>query len=114
MVAVPRHPNFRLLAAMNPATDAGKRDLPAPLRNRFTEVGTLPTVNLHCVMKFLCLSSRKKEKHHMLHCVPQALHSGSSPIALKNWVLCMLLHEIDCGACFACVNWGWCVADMGS
>ena len=34
---VPRHPNFRLLAAMNPATDAGKRDLPAPLRNRFTE-----------------------------------------------------------------------------
>ena len=38
MVGVPRHPNFRLLAAMNPATDAGKRDLPAPLRNRFTEV----------------------------------------------------------------------------
>ena len=36
--AVPRHPNFRLFAAMNPATDAGKRDLPAPLRNRFTEV----------------------------------------------------------------------------
>lgn len=23
---------------MNPATDAGKRELPAPLRNRFTEV----------------------------------------------------------------------------
>ncbi|KAL0049173.1 hypothetical protein WJX82_008148 [Trebouxia sp. C0006] len=38
MVGVPRHPNFRLLAAMNPATDAGKRDLPAPLRNRFTEI----------------------------------------------------------------------------
>ena len=35
---VARHPGFRLLAAMNPATDAGKRDLPAPLRNRFTEV----------------------------------------------------------------------------
>lgn len=31
-----RHPNFRLLAAMNPATDAGKRDLPAAVRNRFT------------------------------------------------------------------------------
>ena len=26
---VPRHPHFRLFAAMNPATDAGKRDLPA-------------------------------------------------------------------------------------
>lgn len=38
LIGVPRHPNFRLLAAMNPGTDAGKRDLPAPLRNRFTEV----------------------------------------------------------------------------
>lgn len=36
--AVPRHPSFRLFAAMNPATDAGKRDLPAPLRNHFTEI----------------------------------------------------------------------------
>ncbi len=35
---VPRHPNFRLVAAMNPATDAGKHDLPAQLRNRFTEM----------------------------------------------------------------------------
>jgi len=35
---IARHPSFRLLSAMNPATDSGKRDLPAPLRNRFTEV----------------------------------------------------------------------------
>ena len=33
-----RHPSFRLLAAMNPATDAGKHELPASLRNRFTEI----------------------------------------------------------------------------
>lgn len=32
-----RHPNFRLFACMNPATDVGKRDLPPGLRNRFTE-----------------------------------------------------------------------------
>ena len=38
MDAIVRHPNFRLFAAMNPATDAGKRDLPGPLRNRFTEI----------------------------------------------------------------------------
>ncbi len=38
IAAVPRHPEFRLFAAMNPATDAGKRELPAPLRNRFTEL----------------------------------------------------------------------------
>lgn len=37
-VAVPRHPNFRLVAAMNPATDAGKHELPVALRNRFTEM----------------------------------------------------------------------------
>ena len=32
-----RHPNFRLFATMNPPTDAGKKDLPASLRCRFTE-----------------------------------------------------------------------------
>eukprot|EP00624_Nannochloropsis_granulata_P001587 evm.model.NODE_17916_length_6768_cov_23.135048.1 len=35
---VPRHPNFRLFAAMNPANDAGKKELPPSLRARFTEV----------------------------------------------------------------------------
>lgn len=34
---VRRHRNFRLFACMNPATDAGKRDLPFSLRSRFTE-----------------------------------------------------------------------------
>ncbi|XP_055345103.1 midasin-like isoform X2 [Paramacrobiotus metropolitanus] len=33
-----RHPDFRLLACMNPATDLGKRDLPAAIRSRFTEI----------------------------------------------------------------------------
>jgi midasin len=32
------HPDFRLFAAMNPATDAGKKDLPLGLRSRFTEI----------------------------------------------------------------------------
>ncbi|OAL28055.1 hypothetical protein AYO22_03082 [Fonsecaea multimorphosa] len=32
------HPNFRVFAAMNPATDAGKKDLPPALRSRFTEL----------------------------------------------------------------------------
>ncbi len=36
--AIRRHPGFRLFAAMNPATDAGKKDLPASLRARFTEL----------------------------------------------------------------------------
>lgn len=32
-----RHPSFRIFACMNPATDAGKRELPYSLRSRFTE-----------------------------------------------------------------------------
>ena len=36
--AITRHPNFRLFAAMNPATDAGKKDLPASIRSRFSEI----------------------------------------------------------------------------
>jgi midasin len=32
------HPNFRVFACMNPATDVGKRDLPVGLRSRFTEL----------------------------------------------------------------------------
>ncbi|RYE98453.1 MAG: hypothetical protein EOO41_02350, partial [Methanobacteriota archaeon] len=36
--ALPLHDSFRLFAAMNPATDVGKRDLPPAFRNRFTEL----------------------------------------------------------------------------
>ena len=36
--AVPRHAEFRLFAAMNPATDAGKKELNSSVRARFTEL----------------------------------------------------------------------------
>ncbi|KAF4551547.1 Midasin-like protein [Elsinoe fawcettii] len=32
------HPEFRIFAAMNPATDVGKKDLPLGIRSRFTEL----------------------------------------------------------------------------
>ncbi|GIZ45466.1 hypothetical protein CKM354_000863100 [Cercospora kikuchii] len=32
------HPDFRVFAAMNPATDVGKKDLPPGVRSRFTEL----------------------------------------------------------------------------
>ncbi|KAI8453986.1 hypothetical protein BY996DRAFT_4638411 [Phakopsora pachyrhizi] len=35
---ITRHPGFRLIACMNPATDVGKRDLPSSLRTKFTEI----------------------------------------------------------------------------
>lgn len=34
---IERHPDFRIFACMNPATDAGKRELPFSFRSRFTE-----------------------------------------------------------------------------
>ncbi|KIY74066.1 P-loop containing nucleoside triphosphate hydrolase protein [Cylindrobasidium torrendii FP15055 ss-10] len=42
---VPRHPDFRLFACMNPATDVGKKDLPPNIRCRFTEIGVCPPDN---------------------------------------------------------------------
>ncbi len=39
---IPRHGEFRIFACMNPATDVGKKDLPAGLRARFTEVYVPP------------------------------------------------------------------------
>ncbi|KAF9046525.1 hypothetical protein BJ165DRAFT_1527609 [Panaeolus papilionaceus] len=42
---VPRHPDFRLFACMNPATDVGKKDLPPNIRSRFTEIDVLPPDN---------------------------------------------------------------------
>ncbi|PKY01381.1 AAA ATPase [Aspergillus campestris IBT 28561] len=36
------HPDFRIFGAMNPATDAGKKDLPPGLRSRFTECYVQP------------------------------------------------------------------------
>lgn len=32
--SIKRHPNFRIFAAMNPATDVGKKELPSGIRNR--------------------------------------------------------------------------------
>ncbi|KAJ7715068.1 hypothetical protein B0H16DRAFT_1209841, partial [Mycena metata] len=39
---VPRHPDFRLFACVNPATDVGKKDLPPHIRSRFTEIDVPP------------------------------------------------------------------------
>ncbi|KAL6308298.1 midasin [Sparassis latifolia] len=37
-----RHPDFRLFACMNPATDVGKKDLPPNIRSAFTEIDVSP------------------------------------------------------------------------
>lgn len=35
---ITRHPSFQLFAAMNPATDSGKKHLPLQIRSHFTEI----------------------------------------------------------------------------
>ena len=43
---VARHPGFQLFAAMNPATDSGKKHLPLQIRSHFTEIYVAePTAN---------------------------------------------------------------------
>ena len=42
LLPIDRHPDFRLFACMNPATDVGKKDLPPHIRPRFTEFFVLP------------------------------------------------------------------------
>lgn len=40
------HPNFLLLATMNPGGDYGKKELSPALRNRFTEIWVPSVTNL--------------------------------------------------------------------
>ena len=47
-----QHPDFQLFAAMNPATDAGKKDIPPSMRSCFTEIYVdelVDPVELHSV-----------------------------------------------------------------
>ena len=43
------HPNFRILATMNPGGDFGKKELSPALRNRFTEIFSLRPEVADCV-----------------------------------------------------------------
>lgn len=48
---IQRHPDFRLFACMNPATDVGKKDLPSGLRNRYILIFCLSTCRLMMNLK---------------------------------------------------------------
>ncbi|VDN51101.1 unnamed protein product [Dracunculus medinensis] len=45
-----RHPNFRLFACMNPATDVMKKNLPIGIRSRFTEIFVAETIDIEQLM----------------------------------------------------------------
>src|SRR5205823_3461479 len=55
MERVQAHPDFRIFASMNPATDVGKKDLPSGFRSKFTELFVpspdLETSNLLAIIR---------------------------------------------------------------
>jgi midasin len=55
LTMVPRHPQFRIFACMNPPTDATKRHLSAGLRNRFTEIYVPEPTVCVCVCVCVCV-----------------------------------------------------------
>lgn len=56
------HPNFFLLATMNPGGDYGKKELSPALRNRFTEIW-VPTVSDPCELRRIAEERYQIIKH---------------------------------------------------
>jgi len=87
--AIERHPEFRLFAAMNPATDAGKKELSESIRCRFTEIYVtdvldpqeLQTIAGGCLTQILPVGCRPPE------------HSGIVIDAVNLYLLCRQLAE---------------------
>ena len=69
VIPVDRHPDFRIFACMNPATDVGKKDLPAGIRNRFTE---LFVDELEAELDLMTLSAEYLKGVNL----PQTVHKG--------------------------------------
>ncbi|KAJ3207647.1 AAA ATPase midasin, partial [Entophlyctis luteolus] len=71
---IKRHPDFRLFACMNPANDAGKRDLPPSILSRFTEIWV---DSPDTVRQDLALIIRK----HLHNVLPPPTQGGNALVA---------------------------------
>ena len=87
--AVKRHPGFRLFAAMNPATDAGKKDLPGSIRSRFTELYVDELIDSN-QLRFV--ASRYLDGAVVTNGMPLE-HSESILTAVDAYLECRLLSE---------------------
>lgn len=87
--AVTRHPDFRLFAAMNPATDAGKKDLPTSIRSRFTELYVNELVD---PVQLRLVASRYLNGVVATDSVPLE-HSESVTSAVDLYLRCRLLSD---------------------
>jgi len=87
--AVIRHPDFRIFAAMNPATDAGKKDLPASIRSRFTEIYVDELVD---PLQLRSVAARYLDKAVSTNGVPLE-HSESVMSSVDMYLKCRSLSE---------------------
>ena len=87
--AVDRHPEFRLYAAMNPATDAGKKDLPASIRSRFTELYVDELID---AKQLRSVASRYLDGAVVTNGVPLE-QSESVMSAVETYLQCRVLSE---------------------
>lgn len=87
--AVVRHPDFRIFAAMNPATDAGKKDLPASIRSRFTEIYVDELVDS---LQLRSVAARYLDKAVSTNGVPLE-HSESVMSSVDMYLKCRSLSE---------------------
>jgi midasin (ATPase involved in ribosome maturation) len=87
--AVIRHPDFRIFAAMNPATDAGKKDLPASIRSRFTEIYVDELVD---PLQLRSVAARYLDKAVSTNGVPLE-HSESVMSSVDVYLKCRSLSE---------------------
>jgi len=87
--AVVRHPDFRLFAAMNPATDAGKKDLPPSIRSRFTELYVDELVD---AVQLRSVAARYLDGAVVTTGVPLE-HSESVMTSVEIYLQCRLLSD---------------------
>jgi MoxR-like ATPase len=83
------HPNFRLLATMNPGGDFGKKELSPALRNRFTEVWVPAITNLDDLRSIVQDRLPQEELRPLAEPLLQCWQVGR--LARRIWLL--ILHH---------------------
>lgn len=82
------HPNFRIFAAMNPASDVGKKDLPIGIRSRFTEIYVespdKDTKSLESIIHSYLERALQTDKDKALPAIVTAIYQNIQRLALEE------------------------------
>ncbi|ETO00085.1 hypothetical protein RFI_37374 [Reticulomyxa filosa] len=91
---IPRHPNFRLFANMNPPTDYGKKNLAGYLPNHFTEL-YVNEIEEHSDLEMITFILSTRDKHLQSDCL-LLLFSPSLQIYMYVYVsICLFEKKKD-------------------